>query len=345
MIKVFIIDDSMMVRNAIFKILKGEKDIKIIGEAPNPVDAFEVFRKVGLPDVFILDIEMPKMDGLTFLKQIQKQKPIPVIICSTLVHKGSSEAIDALRLGAVDIVLKPKINVKEYFIEQKDIFLNAIRGAALSKVNFSPSSVEQKEVSQKDVKAGVPSKDFIAIGSSTGGVQVLEEILTKLKPSHLGIVITQHMPEGFTSSFSNRLNNLTKSLIVEAKDGEVICENKVIIAKGGIHMEVIKDENDGFYKIRLRDFPKVNSHRPSVNVLFSSISKVIDKNVTAFILTGMGDDGAVGLKKLKDKGCDTYGQNKQTCVVYGMPNIANQIGAVKSEMSIFEIIKKINSLN
>ncbi|MCK5294519.1 MAG: chemotaxis-specific protein-glutamate methyltransferase CheB [Arcobacteraceae bacterium] len=345
MIKVFIIDDSMMVRNAIFKILKGEKDIKIIGEAPNPVDAFEVFRKVGLPDVFILDIEMPKMDGLTFLKQIQKQKPIPVIICSTLVHKGSSEAIDALRLGAVDIVLKPKINVKEYFIEQKDIFLNAIRGAALSKVNFSPSSVEQKEVSQKDVKAGVPSKDFIAIGSSTGGVQVLEEILTKLKPSHLGIVITQHMPEGFTSSFSNRLNNLTKSLIVEAKDGEVICENKVIIAKGGIHMEVIKDENDGFYKIRLRDFPKVNSHRPSVNVLFSSISKVVDKNVTAFILTGMGDDGAVGLKKLKDKGCDTYGQNKQTCVVYGMPNIANQIGAVKSEMSIFEIIKKINSLN
>lgn len=343
MIKVFIIDDSMMVRNSIIKMLKDEDDIKIIGEAPNPVDAFEVFRKVGLPDVFILDIEMPKMDGLTFLKQINEQKPIPVIICSTLVEKGSTEAIDALRLGAVDIVLKPKINVKEYFMEQKDIFVNAIKAASMSKINFLPNKIEEKTVSQENVKAGEPSKNFIAIGSSTGGVQAIEEIVTKLKPNHQGIVITQHMPEGFTHSFASRLNNITQSLIVEATDGEIICDNKIIIAKGGIHMEV-EENSKGQYIIRLKDFQKINSHKPSVNVLFNSITKVFKDNVTAFILTGMGDDGAVGLKSLRDVGCKTYGQNKQTCVVYGMPNVANQIGAVVAELSIFNIIKEINKL-
>jgi len=342
-IKVFIIDDSMMVRNAIIKILKDEENIKIIGEAPNPVDAFEVFRKVGLPDVFILDIEMPKMDGLTFLKQINEQKPIPVIICSTLVEKGSTEAIDALRLGAVEIVLKPKINVKEYFIEQKEIFVQAIKGAALSKINFIPNQIEQKQISQENVKAGNPSKHFIAIGSSTGGVQAIEEIVTKLKPNHQGIVITQHMPEGFTHSFASRLNNITSSLIVEASDGELICDNKIIIAKGGIHMEVVQDDR-GDYRVHLVDAPKVNSHKPSVNVLFNSIAKSCDKNVTAFILTGMGDDGAIGLKNLRDLGYNTYGQNKQTCVVYGMPNVANQIGAVLAELSLFNIIKEINKL-
>ncbi len=343
MIKVFIIDDSMVVRNSIIKILKDVEDIKVIGEAPNPVDAFEVFRKVGLPDVFILDIEMPKMDGLTFLKQINEQKPTPVIICSTLVEKGSTEAIDALRFGAVDIVLKPKINLKEYFEEQKEIFVNAIKGASLSKVSFNANKVEAKQVSQENVRAGLPSKNFIAIGSSTGGVQAIEEIVLNLKQNHQGIVITQHMPEGFTNSFANRLNNLSHSLIVEAKEGEVICDNKIIIARGGIHMEVIRN-SEGNYAISLKDFAKMNSHKPSVNVLFGSIAKVCQDNVTAIILTGMGDDGATGLKKLRDQGCHTIGQNKQSCVVYGMPNVANQIGAVEQELSLFNIIKEINKL-
>jgi two-component system chemotaxis response regulator CheB len=340
-IKVFIIDDSMMVRNAILKMLKGVDGIKVIGEAPNPVDAFDVFKKVGLPDVFILDIEMPKMDGLTFLKQIQTQKPIPVIICSTLVSEGSTEAIDALRLGAVDIVLKPKMNVREYFEEEKENFINSIKAASVSSVNFTPS-ISKKDVEQDGVQEGSPSTQLIAIGSSTGGVQVIEEIMTHIKPNHPGIVVTQHMPEGFTNNFANRLNKLTKSYIVEAKDGDIVTDNKVIIAKGGTHMEVIKDEASGHYKIRLRDFPKVNQHKPSVNVLFSSIAKIKDIEVTAFILTGMGDDGATGLKKLKDLGAKTFAQNKQTCVVYGMPNVANQIGAVEKELSIFGIIQEIN---
>jgi len=341
MIKVFIIDDSMMVRNAIIKMLKGVEGIKIIGEAPNPIDAFDVFRKVGLPDVFILDIEMPKMDGLTFLKQIKEQKPIPVIICSTLVREGSTEAIDALRYGAVDIVLKPKINVREYFEEEKENFINSIKAAAISSIHYSPN-VLTKETTQENVKEGKPSKQIIAIGSSTGGVQVLEEIVTNLKPNHPGIVITQHMPEGFTNSFAKRLNTITNSFIVEAKDGEVICDNKIIIARGGVHMEVT--ESDGVYKTILKDFPKVNQHKPSVNVLFNSIARIKGIDATAFILTGMGDDGATGLKKLKELELNTYGQNKQTCIVYGMPNVANQIGAVKEELSTFSIIKKINEL-
>jgi two-component system chemotaxis response regulator CheB len=341
MIKVFIIDDSMMVRNAILKMLKGVEGIKVIGEAPNPVDAFDVFKKVGLPDVFILDIEMPKMDGLTFLKQIKKQKPIPVIICSTLVSEGSTEAIDALRLGAVDIVLKPKMNVREYFEEEKENFVRSIKAAAISTVNYTPSATKE-EVCQEDVQEGSPSKKIIAIGSSTGGVQVLEEIMTHIKPNHPGIVITQHMPEGFTNNFATRLNKLTKSYIVEAKDGDIVTDNKVIIAKGGNHMEVVKDELKGHYKVKVRNFPKVNQHKPSVNVLFSSIAKVQDVDVTAFILTGMGDDGATGLKKLRDMGAKTFAQNKQTCVVYGMPNVANQIGAVEKELSIFGIIQEIN---
>ena len=341
MIKVFIIDDSLMVRNSIIKILKDEPNIKVIGEAVNPVDAVAVFKKVGFPDVFILDIEMPKMDGLTFFKKLNEQNPTPVIICSTLVSLGSNSAIDALRLGAVEIIQKPNVKVKEFFIEQKEQFIKAIKTASRAKIKFKPKVEQKTNISQDDVKEGAPSDAFIAIGSSTGGVQAIEEVVTAIEQNHKGIVITQHMPEGFTASFAARLNNLTKSKIVEAKNGDIIADNKIIIARGGIHMEVV--ELNGVYKIKLKDFPKVNSHKPSVNVLFNSISKVSHINVLAFIFTGMGDDGANGLKKLKDKGCQTYGQDKDSCVVYGMPQAAKQIGAVKDELSLKQIIKKIDN--
>jgi len=343
MIKVFIIDDSLMVRNALYRTLKGAEDIEIIGEANNPVDAFATFKKVGLPDVFILDIEMPKMDGLSFLKQINTQKPTPVIICSTLVTGGSNAAIKALELGACDIILKPKLNLKEFFNDYKDELLHKIYAASHSKVNFKSSS-NKANVIEKDINATQASKNFIAIGSSTGGVQVIEEILMHLKPHHQGIVITQHMPVGFTASFAQRLNSIVpNSKVIEASDGDIICEACVYIAKGGIHMQV--EEFNGKYIIKLTDGEKVNSHKPSVNVLFNSIALFASKNITAFILTGMGDDGAKGLKALKDRGCDTYAQNEKTATVYGMPRVAVELGAAKKEMSIFEITKTINSLN
>jgi len=341
MIKVFVIDDSLMVRNSIIKILKDVPDIKVIGEAVNPVDAMEVFKKVGFPDVFILDIEMPKMDGLTFFKKLNEQNPTPVIICSTLVSLGSSTAIDALRLGAIEIIQKPQIGVKDFFLEQKEEFIRAVKTASRANIKYKPKVEKISNISQDDVCEGAISKSFIAIGASTGGVQVIEDILTTITPNHKAIVITQHMPEGFTSSFANRLNNLTKSKIVEAKDGEVLTNNKVIIAKGGTHMEVV--QKDDTFSIRLRDFPKVNSHKPSINVLFNSISKISTQNIMAFILTGMGDDGATGLKKLKENGNETYSQDEKSCAVYGMPNIATQIGAVKEQLTIEQIIEKINN--
>jgi len=341
MIKVFIIDDSMLVRNSIIKILKDESNIKVIGEAPNPVDAFEIFEKVGLPDVFILDIEMPKMDGLSFFKQINKQKPVPVIICSTLVSDGSSAAIDSLRLGAVDIILKPKVNVKDFFYEQREEIINAITAASLSNVKFV-QNIDSKIDSSISKTASKNSEKFIVIGSSTGGVQIIEDILSKLKLNHRGIVITQHMPEGFTASFAARLNKYTNSVVVESSNNEIIQDNKVIISKGAIHTEIIK--KNGSYCTVLKDYPKINSHKPSVNALFKSVSKLDVLDVTAFILTGMGDDGALGIKKLKDQGYDTYGQNKESCIVYGMPCVANQIGGVKKELSTNEIVNIINSL-
>jgi two-component system chemotaxis response regulator CheB len=330
-----------MVRNSIIRILKDEPNIQVIGEAVNPVDAIEVFKKVGFPDLFILDIEMPKMDGLTFFKKLNEQNPTPVIVCSTLVNTGSSSVIDALRLGAVDIIQKPKIGVKDFFIEQKEDFIRSIKAAHSAKIKYKPNVDNTTNISQDDVYATKPSKQFVAIGASTGGVQVIEEIALSIKSNHSAIVITQHMPEGFTSSFANRLNNLTKSKIVEAKDGELLCDNKIIIAKGGIHMEVVKKQ-DKFY-IKLRDFPKVNSHKPSINVLFNSCAKISTKNIIAFILTGMGDDGAIGLKKLKNAGNITYGQDENSCTVYGMPNVAKQIGATKSELTIKQIIEKIDN--
>ena len=341
MIKVFIIDDSMLVRNSISKILKDETDIKVIGEAPNPIDAYEIFKRVGLPDVFILDIEMPKMDGLSFFKQINKQKPVPVIICSTLVSNGSSAAIDSLRLGAVDIILKPKINLKDFFYDQKEEIVRAIKAASLSNVKLV-HNISDKQSSSIEKSASKNSDKFIVIGSSTGGVQVIEEILTKIKPNHRGIVITQHMPEGFTASFATRLNKFTNSVVVESSNNEIIQDNKVIVSKGGIHTEVIK--KNGSYCTVLKDYPKINSHKPSANALFKSVSKLDVVDVTAFILTGMGDDGALGIKKLKEQGYKTYGQNKETCIVYGMPSVANQIGGLNKEVSTDEIVNIINSL-
>jgi len=343
MIKVFIIDDSLMVRNALYKTLKGADDIEIIGEANNPVDAFETFKKVGLPDVFILDIEMPKMDGLSFLKQINTQKPTPVIICSTLVTGGSDAAIKALELGASEIILKPKLNVKEFFEEYKNELLSKIYAAHNSKVILKQSLSKNIQGTKNVIEQRV-AKRFVAIGSSTGGVQVIEEILRNLKANHQAIVITQHMPVGFTASFAHRLDTIVpNSKVLEANDGDILYDSHVYIAKGGVHMKIT--EVAGKYVIRLEDSEKVNSHKPSVNVLFNSIAECAIKNVTAFILTGMGNDGATGLKALREQGCDTYAQNEKTCTVYGMPKVAMDIGAAKKEMSIFEITKTINSLN
>jgi len=352
MIKLFIIDDSALVRNEFKKIFTPIQDIEIIGSSANPVDAFEVFKRTGLPDVFILDIEMPKMDGLTFLEMIGKQKPIPTIICSTLVTRGSSSAIDAMRMGAVDVVLKPTSNINSFFGDKSAEFVDKVRIASKAHATFiknirrtSTSKIlETKQVSSsvKAVSSLPPSKKIIAIGASTGGVQILEEMLMQLEPNHPPIVITQHMPAGFTASFADRLNQiLPSSNVKEASEGDTLIHGRILIAPGDLHMEVVKN---GFqYKVVLKNYPKVNSHKPSVNVLFRSMAKEVGIFGIGFILTGMGDDGAMGLLEMKKAGALTYAQDEKSCIVYGMPKQAVDLDAVKSSLSLKEIANIINT--
>ena len=344
MIKVFVIDDSIAVRTGFRNLISDIKDIELIGEADNPVDAFKVFKKVGLPDIFILDIEMPKMDGLTFLKQINEQRPTPVIICSSLVGDGSNTIIDAMRLGAAEIIEKPKHNLNQMFITYKDDLLQKIRAVSKANIQYQKNIIiNPKKVNKVNEQFLVPSAKVIAIGSSTGGIQVLEEIVTHVEPSHVGIVIVQHIPKGFSTSLSKRLDELSvHSNVKEIEDGEVILNNTIYLAPGGIHVEVQKQGLK--YILKLKDFPKVNSHRPSVNVLFNSIAKNFRVNSVGFILTGMGDDGATGLKMMKEAGAKTFVQNEKTSTIYGMPRMALELGGAEEALSIFEIINKINEL-
>lgn len=342
MIKVFVIDDSLTVRNGFKKILSEVDDIVLLGEAANPVDALSVFSEVGLPDLFILDIEMPKMDGLTFLKRINAQRPTPVIICSSLVTEGSESLIDALRLGAIDIIEKPKSKQSEMFILYKDKLLNKIRCAAYANIDNKNSITDEKKRVHKKVNSSYPaSHSIIGIGSSTGGVQVLEEIVKHLNPSHQAIIVVQHIPKSFSSSLAKRLNEMAiYSNVKEAEDGDLITENSIYIAPGGIHIEV--EQRALKYYIKFNDAPKVNSHKPSVNVLFNSLAKVLKADAKGFILTGMGDDGAEGLKNMLEAGAQTYVQNRQTSTIYGMPKVAFELGAAQKSLSIYEIIQAIN---
>lgn len=339
MIKIFIIDDSMMLRNSLKKALKTYSNIAIIGEAPNPVDAMAELKRVGLPDVFILDIEMPKMDGLSFLKKLKEQRPIPTIIFSSVVGNGSTKAIEAMELGACDIVKKPdninKIDKDDFFEE----FVLKIKAASKSKhIEQSVINIEKVQVS-----TDLSTNKVIAIGASTGGVQTIETIVTNLEKNHPPIVITQHMPVGFTKSFSLRLNKLClNSTAKEVEDGELLKVGGIYIAPGNLHLEIEK-VNSKQYKAVLKDYPKVSNHKPSVDVLFKSVAKEAKENSLAFILTGMGKDGANGIKKIKDSGGKTYGQDEQSCVVYGMPKVAFEMQALDKQVSLEEIVNIINN--
>lgn len=338
MIKIFIIDDSMAARNSIKKILSKFKDIEIIGEAPNPIDAFEEFKKVGLPDLFILDIEMPKMNGLEFLSLMKEQKQIPTIIYSGAITNGSQEAIKALELGACDIILKSSLKKAEQ-TDIADEFIDKIRAAAASNI------VQMNTINQLNSTHPLKNTNkIVAIGISTGGVQTLEKILTALMPNHPPIIIVQHMPSGFTSSFAKRLNELCKnSYVKEAGNNDSILPGEILIAPGGIHLEVKRIKKDRYVTI-LKNYPKVSNHKPSVDALFSSVAKEIGENSIAFILTGMGKDGAIGIKKIKQSGGMTYGQDEATSVVYGMPKVAFDTGGVDKQIPLEEIAKIINKI-
>ncbi|EKR72697.1 protein-glutamate methylesterase/protein-glutamine glutaminase [Leptospira noguchii] len=344
MIQVFIIDDSAVVRQVLTQILNKDPEIEIIGFASDPIFASEKLSSVW-PDVFILDIEMPRMDGISFLKKIMSEKPTPVIICSSLADKESETAVLAMKLGAVDVIEKPKVGLKNFLEESEILFIDSVRAASNARIkihsfqNGDSKFFENHKQSKTDFSKIDTTDKLIAIGTSTGGTQALEFILTQLNVHCPGIVIVQHMPEKFTEAFANRLNQICKIQVKEAKDGDRVQLGSAYIAPGNKHMEIYL--NGAQFHIRVLDGPLVNRHRPSVDTLFHSVAKIAGKNAKGIIMTGMGNDGASGLLKMKQSGAYTIAQDETSCVVFGMPKEAILKGAVDSILPLSKIIKEV----
>ncbi|MBD3806626.1 chemotaxis response regulator protein-glutamate methylesterase [Sulfuricurvum sp.] len=354
MIKVFIIDDSAVVRTALTSLVEKEKDIQLIGTAQDPIFAMEKFQRQGWPDVIVLDIEMPRMDGLTFLKKIMATRPTPVIICSSIAPKGSRAAIEAMSLGAIEVIGKPEFQVKNFFEEAHEKFVYVIRAAAKAKPKaISAQATFRAKIEDKltadavlmsvaKPSAMLQGESYIAIGSSTGGVQTLEAIITKLPVSVPPILITQHMPGGFTTSFAERLDRISAVCVKEASHGDKLERGCVYIAPGELHMMVKRVASS--LMIEIKNGPRVSRHKPSVDVLFRSCANEAPKSCTAFILTGMGDDGARGMKELHDRGARTYAQEEKSCIVYGMPKEAVAMGGVDKSLTPQQIVETIKSI-
>ncbi len=346
-VKVLIIDDSALIRKTITEILKNEPSVDVVGTALNPFFAVEKIQTLK-PDVLLLDIQMPQMDGLTFLQKLMTQQPMPVVIFSSYVEDGSRNAMRALELGAVDVIEKPRIRTSEELSKYKNTLLNAIKAASISNVLKQTRSfkskiiipVQPKELEKKSLSKKInPDNFIIAIGASTGGTEAIRRILEHLPLWLPPIVITQHMPAGFTKSFSERLNQLSKIRVKEAAEGDHLEQGCAYIARGDRHLE-IKKINGKFFA-HLSDSQPVNRHKPSVEVLFDSVAKNFGHNSLGIILTGMGGDGAEGLKRMKQKGAHTIAQDEYTCVVFGMPKVAIDIGAVDTILPIFKIAEYI----
>ncbi|ALO25627.1 MULTISPECIES: protein-glutamate methylesterase/protein-glutamine glutaminase [Leptospira] len=345
MIRVFIIDDSAVVRQVLAQILNQDPEIEIIGFASDPIFASEKLSSVW-PDVFILDVEMPRMDGISFLKKIMSERPTPVIICSSLAEKESETAVLAMKLGAIDIIEKPKVGLKNFLEESEVLFTDSVRAASASGARIKLHSFqndsklfENHKQTKADFSKISTTDKLIAIGTSTGGTQALEYILTQLNVHCPGIVIVQHMPEKFTETFANRLNQICEIQIKEAKDGDRIQLGSAYIAPGNKHMEIYL--SGAQFHVRVLDGPLINRHRPSVDVLFNSVAKVAGKNAKGIIMTGMGNDGANGLLKMKQTGAFTIAQDETSCVVFGMPKEAILKGAVDTILPLSKIVSEV----
>ncbi|TGM86379.1 protein-glutamate methylesterase/protein-glutamine glutaminase [Leptospira licerasiae] len=339
MIYVYIIDDSAVVRSVLKQVLEMNSDIKVIGSSPDPVFALEKLGKSERwPDVIVLDIEMPRMDGISFLKKIMHTHPTPVLICSSLAEESSETAWIALKEGAVGIVTKPKIGLKD-FLEDSAVYLGeCVRSASISKLKHQISTPSSKTNGLDFTKIATTDR-IVAIGTSTGGTIALEEILTSLPANSPGIVIVQHMPEKFTEAFANRLDRMCKITVKEAKDGDRIQEGIALIAPGNKHMEVVG--SGAQFIVKITDGPLVNRHRPSVDVLFHSVAKHVGRNAKAFLLTGMGADGAAGLLEIRKAGGRTIAQDEASSVVFGMPREAIERGAAEKILSLGDVPSEI----
>lgn len=346
-VKVFVVDDSAVVRQALQHMLAGQPDIELIGSAPNPLIAMPAIQK-NRPDVLLLDIEMPGMDGLTFLRQIMAGVPIPTVICSTLSTDGSKVALEALSAGAVAVLAKPKLGLKQFLEDSRREMIQTLKAAAQAKPRQRSAASSAATASAKGivprpaVLSGVHAFAMnkpVVIGSSTGGTQAIECVLLALPADAPGIAITQHMPEKFTAMYAKRLDGICAMNVREAKDGDRLERGLVLIAPGGLHMQLRKAS--GQYFVHVMDGPPVNRHKPSVDVLFKSAAECAGRDIMGIIMTGMGDDGARGMKVLHDGGARTIAQNEDTCVVFGMPKEAIKLQAVDEILPLDSIARAI----
>ena len=347
-IQVLIVDDSALVRQVLTSVLGADARIEVAGAMANPLLAIAHMQR-HWPDVVVLDIEMPQMDGLTFLRKIMAERPLPVIICSTLTEAGARATIDALAAGAVATIQKPKLGVKSAFNDAADDLVSAVLAAAranLAVLGRRPAPPQPRERFSADAiiapggaHVSVQTERIVALGASTGGTQALEAVLTALPPSAPGIVIVQHMPEKFTAAFAERLDSVTRIRVLEARHGAGVLPGQALIAPGGKHM-LLRRQGER-YVVDVIDGPLINRHRPSVDVLFRSVAKCAGPNACAVIMTGMGDDGAAGMAELRAAGARTLAQDEASCVVYGMPKEAVRRGGVERSVPLDAIAREL----
>lgn len=358
-IKVLIVDDSAMVRQLLTEILGSDPAIEVVGTAQDAYMAREKIKRLN-PDVLTLDVEMPKMDGIQFLRNLMRLRPMPVVMCSTLTEKGADVTLDALSLGAVDFVTKPKVDLAYKLEEYAQEITSKVKAAARAHVRpladdraiprAMPSTMTVIEKLSADAilpRAAGPSHfrttdQIIAIGASTGGTEAIRDVLERLPPDAPGVVITQHIPKAFSGPFAARMNSCSPLTVCEARDGQQILPGHVFIAPGDMHLLVVRDGAQ--YRCRLNDGPPVQRHKPSVDVLFRSVAQNAGRNAIGVMLTGMGRDGAEGMKEMRDAGAACIAQDEATSVVWGMPGAAYEVGAVESLHPLTAIAAKIMSL-
>ena len=346
-VKVLIVDDSALVRQVLTSVLESNKNIEVVGAAKDPFDARDKIKEF-LPDVLTLDIEMPKMDGVTFLKNLMRLRPMPVIMISSLTENGAEITLEALECGAVDFVSKPKIDVQAGLNDYADEIIEKVLSAAKSKVRerVAPARKVRKKLSadaildKSTAKGRFKTTDrIIALGASTGGTEAIREVLENMPADAPSIVISQHIPIAFSAPFAIRMNSASQMTVCEAHDGQQILPGHVYIAPGDRHL--IIECSGGQYICRLNDGPPVNRHKPSVDVMFRSVAQNVGSNALGVILTGMGADGAEGLKEILDQGGVTLVQDEHTSVVWGMPGTAAKIGAAQKEVPLEKIANEL----
>lgn len=350
-IRVLIVDDSAVVRQTMAEILSSDPQIEVFATAADPFIAADRIR-AAIPDVITLDVEMPRMDGITFLHKIMSQHPIPVVMCSSLTDMGSETALKALEYGAVEIIQKPRMGTKQFLEESRVRICDAVKAASQARVR--PVSAKPRIVAPKltaDVIMEKPNsrammqttEKVVVVGASTGGTEALRAFLEVLPADSPGIVIVQHMPEGFTRAFSQRLDGICRVSVKEAENNDTVVRGRVLIAPGNHHL-LLKRSGARYY-VEVKDGPLVSRHRPSVDVLFRSAARYAGKNAVGVIMTGMGDDGAKGMLEMKEAGAKTIAQDEATSIVFGMPHEAIKLGGVDLVRPLDSIAREVVRLS